>query len=307
MNVAIKASICAVKSRNHLLDNSRLASIKMAKLALISLTIVLFVVTVVNAQYKPYVADPEKLAHLRSLVLAELSEDRAIDTLTSDHFLSKFLRASNDDAESAMRRISTYMKYFRNQRELFFDASERKRRSLDSWFYVQKEKTKSGARIGFLDIAGINYNRNNITQYCAALIPELERVGDDLTQSPEVVAIADAKGFSPGLLASMNPEDIIVCLDVLLNAMPYKLKVFHFVNQNIVVDMFFALARTLILSPEQSALYFMHGRRMKRLHKYVDKRILPVTVDGWKELRVYNEEEIKEIDEDVNRIWSELD
>ncbi|XP_002735756.1 alpha-tocopherol transfer protein-like [Saccoglossus kowalevskii] len=220
----------------------------------------------------------QKLADLRSM----FTERPDIKFRLDDSFLIRFLRVRKFDVRRAFKTLVHYYEVRSQYKDIFSDFTPSTVLEIleDQVHLLLPSRDKDGRRIFIVKPGRWDPSRYTITACFKATLLLIEMLTEDEeTQVNGVVLIADYSGMTMNHVKHMNPVITRKMADTIQNAMPLRLKAFHYVNQPKIFDVIFGLFRPFLSEKMIKRLHF-HGNEFDTLHQYIPSSILPTEYGG---------------------------
>ncbi|XP_070577967.1 alpha-tocopherol transfer protein-like [Ptychodera flava] len=246
----------------------------------------------------PYVCTLSE--ELQDIAKRELNEDPAtrsgyIQTLRAltntradikfrrdDAFLLRFLRAKKFDVKRAFQQLCRYYEVRREYREVFDELRPSKIQHVwDMGMDVAlPDRDSEGRRILIFRPGKWNPDVCPAVDSMKATVITVERLlEEEETQINGVVFIGDFIDYSMKQAVHIGPYFARMNTSILQNAMPMRIKGFHFINTPTIFEAGMALWRPLMSEKMRQRMH-LHGDEYGTLHKHIPSAVLPTDCGG---------------------------
>ncbi|KXJ78769.1 hypothetical protein RP20_CCG003567 [Aedes albopictus] len=220
------------------------------------------------------------IKELRSL----LKEATDLHYKDDDDFLLIFLRPCHFYPESAlkmMRRIAEFKKNYNNLLHNLMPEDEKRAFTEHNVVNVLANRDQKGRRVLLVN-CGQLWDPKQVSSeqlfrlfYLIHLIAQLEPE----TQINGAVVIMDFDGLSLKQVKALSPWFSKLLLTFIQEALPLRLKEVHIIKQPFIFKMVWALFTPFIKEKLNKRIFF-HGNDMRKIHRFIDRELLPANYGG---------------------------
>ncbi|XP_070533465.1 alpha-tocopherol transfer protein-like [Ptychodera flava] len=201
---------------------------------------------------------------------------------SDDAFLLRFLRCKKFSAERAFKTLVRYYETRRDFTDIYgnFVPSRVEYILKKNMHYLSVGRDSDGRRVFLFRPGSLEANKAELLDGITTSVMVMEKViEEDETQVNGVVVIGDLNGMTMGHATCLGPTIAKKLTDLMQNALPVRLKAFHYVNQPAIFDAIFAIFKPFLGEKMKKRLHF-HGEEVGDLHKYVPSQLLPAEYGG---------------------------
>ncbi|XP_069698192.1 clavesin-2-like [Periplaneta americana] len=221
----------------------------------------------------------ESIVKLRTLIV----EEKKLRVRNDDHFLLRFLRSSELDAEKAFEKLVKFYKFKAKNKEYFCSepASEYRDLLSQNFCTLLEDSDQHGRRVFLAKMAEIDFDSTTVKQCIKIndLWMELA-LEEDETQKNGFVMILDLGGLPLRLVKFLHPKATITST-LKTEMRPWSNFEVHVVNYNALVSTLVNLLFPLLTTKMKEQIHF-HGKDWGSLHKFITPEVLPQEYGGQK-------------------------
>ncbi|XP_062506956.1 retinaldehyde-binding protein 1-like [Corticium candelabrum] len=233
---------------------------------------------------------PSSLTKLRQLLDTSLStpDTKASlhlpdpDILTSDIFLTKFLRARNFDAEQAHRLILNYYTFQANHPFLFTDHNAVTLSPVfDAGIFAVLPNRDRQGRVVVLFFPGrhrlCEIPFDHMLRACVYVLERAVRSAE--TQVNGIVLLEDFDGFTLKQALGLKARDLKNLVTLAQDCFPVRLTAIHMVKQPKFITLIMSIIRPFLAADVRRKI-IMHGTDFRSLHHEFEPSTLPFEFGG---------------------------
>ncbi|KAM3964719.1 clavesin-1 isoform 1-T2 [Aphomia sociella] len=227
---------------------------------------------------------PERMREAIERLRELLKENDDLYYGDDDEFLTIFLRPCKWYPESAlalMRRVAEFRREHASLLDGLIPEHEKEAFTEHKIANVLKGRDHKGRRVLLVNCGGV-WDTKKVSADQIFRLFYLIHVASMLEPESQVrgcVVLMDYKDMGMAQVRAMSPSFSKRLLMFIQDAMPFRLKEIHFVNQPYVFNLVWTLFKPFIREKLKDRIYF-HGSKMSSLHKYMAPSHLPADYGG---------------------------